>query len=195
MSKEGAPQQRRPPRSGYTLAEVVVALSIVTLLMVLVTGSVVFLARSSANLGMYAEMNAESQSALEALGRDARMATEIISLGPEVVIFAFASESGAKSWVRYRYTAEEGVLWRDSATGSRPILRRVERLSFQGTDHLSRPSEDWAQVHAVMLEANLRHTGNAGSPTDFVVSSRFQLRSLWPPEERGKADPDGEGFP
>ena len=64
-------------RSGFTLVEVMVALTISTFILASAYAALISLAKGSESMINYTEMNTQARHALELFGRDARMADDV----------------------------------------------------------------------------------------------------------------------
>ena len=102
---------RTQDRSGMTLIEMLVALSVGVLVLAIVAVLSVYALRSFTAMGNYADLEAKSRTALDRITRDLRQATGVVSFnqgGPDKWIRLTNALEGAS--FKYTWYADERVL-------------------------------------------------------------------------------------
>lgn len=93
--------QRR--RAAFTLAEVMVAASLATLVLAGVMSAFLFIGRTGFSAGSYSAMEAETRRALDRFANDARMATGIRWHNHRSITFTLPTATNATTQVTYTY--------------------------------------------------------------------------------------------
>lgn len=175
------PNRRRTPRRGFTLAELLVALGVSTIVLGAVLGTTVFLARSSLRLADYSDMEREARAALEWFGRDTREASAITWNAADSVTLVVDSRA-----ITYAYAG--GTFRRTDAGGTRTLITGVTAFAFRGY------AISGAELPAIGAVTSLANAGKwtkqlqlslqtarggkqAALATNRVLSARFILRN------------------
>jgi hypothetical protein len=178
------PFSRWSSRAGFTLAEVLVASSLVMLVSAAIFSSFLFVARSSMGLVNYSEMNSESRHGLDTFGRDIRSARSIKAGFSEN---AFTVRLPDNSEITYAYVTQggKGFLMRTPGTGEPVvIMRQVEPMVTDDFEGFFRyynlqggSAANTLEVKQIQLQLKLVRKTVAQEQTERVVSARFILRN------------------
>lgn len=168
-------------RSGYSLVEVMIALSLALMILAGIMASLIFIIGSSISVGNYIDMNKEGRLALEVMGRDIRNAAEIDD-GYSTTEFRIhvLHPNETQTTVTYSYdpNAANRPLVRTTSDGSRVLVGEVDELSFRYYDLQGGEVHDYAlPVRQIQIQlTTLRERGGIDN-TDRIISARFILRN------------------
>ncbi len=116
---------RRKPRGGFTLVEVIVGIALGMLVLVAVGSIYLFSLTSFATMANYAELNAKNRMASDTISRDIRSASSVASVTPYQLALHFA-----KTDVTYTYDPDLATLTRLQFGQPRTLLKNVDYLGF-----------------------------------------------------------------
>lgn len=164
-------------RSGYTLAEVLVASTIALVVVVMATGSMLFISQWYMGLGNYLQMNQQSRIALETIGRDLRMASAINTPSPDDITLTIPAGDNTNRNVRYWWDTDRRVLMRAEAGEERVMLGSVRQMEFSFFNSLGVESNRRPDIKMIQLNAELQRRVRATTNTNYVISARFTMRN------------------
>jgi prepilin-type N-terminal cleavage/methylation domain-containing protein len=113
-------------RAGFTLVEMVVAMSIGCILLLFVSSYYLFSLGSFASMASYTSLNVKSRNASDLISRDLRSALSVQSLVSNQLVLN--EPSGANC--TYAYDASKGNLTRDDGTRTQVLLTGIVPNSF-----------------------------------------------------------------
>lgn len=168
-------------RKGFTLTEVLIAMTLCGIVLAVSTGSLLFLAKTTKGLGNYQEMNMASRFTLEDFGSDARMTVDVNSASASSVSLEVYNSAGSVSTVVYSYDSTAGTFSRTTGGVTEIVLKDVSALSLvyynlQGvkdTDGTINPLE----VKEIQLQAEMRRSILSIKNTNEIISARFMMRN------------------
>lgn len=164
-------------KSGFTITELLVAISIGTLFLGVAMGCLNMLGRSAVSVGNYADMNASSRRALERFGTDVRMAVNVISSTDSELEFWMYDNSYSLIRVKYWYDSGGGEVYRDYGGSVVSILKDVEIFDFEYYDLTHVSTSNALSVKEVEINASLRRSVLSLSNTNEIISARFMMRN------------------
>jgi len=165
---------------GYSLAEVLIALSLCLMLSGAIMGGMLFMMRSSIAVGNYADMNMESRRGLEILGRDLRGAAEV---APDFTETSFQivtfRPNGTWETVSYSFHPDDPgqPLVRTMGTEERNLITNIGELSFRYYDLQGQEVANPLAIKQVQVRLTTRQTAGGIDQTEKVISARFILRN------------------
>ncbi len=187
------PSLRKRSRSrGFTLAELLVATALSSIILAGVFSAVLMIGRSSYRLGHYIEMEKEARTALETLAVDARVSKTITwhrasetALPTGVTLVSPASVS-----IRYDYDSADGTLKRTEDGKTRTLVSGIQSLSFTAYQYAEGPGiqpidptktsttnlNNLTKMLQVSL-SSIRSRTTLADATNNVVSARYVLRN------------------
>jgi len=180
------------PRRAFTLVEVLIAVSISSIVLAGVLSSFLMLGRSGANLAGYTESETQIRRALEEFSQDVRMASNIVwnsatsvtltvpnnyttsTPTPNLVTYAYDSAtSGATSLCFYRRPGDLA-----STAAATVFVRDISTFTFTRYNRLDATAASDAETKRVQITLNVRKTGRtlvAANTT--LVSASYTLRN------------------
>jgi len=199
ISTQHARPAERPhrPRAAFTLVEVIIAMTLGTMVFSGVLGTVIALTKASYNAENYADMEQEARSGLDLFARDVRMANDIIWNSTSDISLRIPSAPGATSYTEYNYYFSNGQFMRAQtkpiAIAAKPLLTGIAPGTFTLTgfkisvdpttlnpyqvdlSNLAQASTDTKQLQ---LSVRLIRTRKlVMQSTGDVISARFILRN------------------
>jgi prepilin-type N-terminal cleavage/methylation domain-containing protein len=184
-------------RHGYTLAEVLISISLSAILAAAVLSSFLLVGRSGINLASYSGMNGEARVALDVFARDVRQAEGIV-WNSTTSITVQVREQPVTYALRHDAVLQEWVFQR----GDQSLIRGVDPASFrltgyrvafeapleegEGPEAAPRPTaidfSDLAQAGRETKQLQLelqaaRNTRWSARVSNSVVSARYVLRN------------------
>lgn len=168
----------RSLRSGFTLLEVMISLTLGTLVLSMATGGLLFMSRSLTSLTHFTEMSQASRTALELFGRDVRMTTNVFIGENHTLSILREDTDGSSVVVDYIYDADNKTF--SQQTGSDPvrvILRNVDELEISYFTLRGNPTANPLEVKEVQLEALMRRTALTAGATNYIISAQFMMRN------------------
>ena len=174
-------------RSGFTLAEVMVASALSVALLTAVLSSVIFMTKSGYQTVSYTDIEAQTRKGLELFARDVRMASDIIWNSQSEIVLTIPMQAGNET-VRYSYNDATKVFTRQRLTpaaGTPELLfSGIETLTLSGFkitgapvnfDDLAVAANETKQIQLTVTSARTRTTLAAVHGN--VLSARFILRN------------------
>lgn len=158
------------------LTELLIAVSIATVVLAGVTSSYMFMFRSSISMGYYAEMNDQSRRGLVRFGRDVRMATDVTMADGERFVVEIASASGTRK-IEYRYDSEKKQLVRIEDGWTLVMLQDVEVVNFVYYNILGAETSTPIEIKKVQFDAFMSRSVLQTDTTNRIVSARFMMRN------------------
>lgn len=159
-------------KRGFTLAELLVALAIMSIVLASMYPAIIQLAQGSESVVNYTEMNTLTRNALERFGRDARMARNIKLATDYRVILDVQGVD-----VEYRYYPDVGAFYREVNGNQQLLLTDSEDLLFSFYDLRQNPTTDINEVKHVQLEAEMQRQVLQLFNTNYIISARFMMRN------------------
>lgn len=176
---------QRGRRSGFTLVEVMIALSLGVIVLGIATGSLVFLARSSVAAGNYQNMGISGRKALEYFASDARMTDDVVGIAvfsgtkrAYSTVLSVYNASKTTEEISYVYNQSAGTFMRYDASGTGTVLLNgVQRLFLTFYDINGNETVDPLAAKEVQLSAKMERKALALDNTDEIISARFMMRN------------------
>ncbi len=167
-------------RAGFSLIEILIAMSLSALALAAVLSSFVFVARSSVGVANYSEMNTESRTGLEIFGRDVRNAQGIVEGFNEHAFTLIMPGGGERITYQYRPNVKSKPLVRITESGvTETIMTGIQTLQFNYTNLQGHTNNTMAtmEVKQIQLQLTLLRYTIGLKNTERVVSARFILRN------------------
>ncbi len=171
-SKPSILQRKR----GFTLAEILIATSIGSVLMSGITSSYMFIVKSSMSVSQYVEMNTQSRQGMDRFGREMRMAVDITAATASQISIEIQDDGGTRT-VEYIYDATNKQLIRVEGTWTLTLIDSVETLSLKYYNLLGNETVNPLEIKKVQIEGRLSNTVLKIENTTNLVSAKFMLRN------------------
>jgi len=174
-------------RAGFTLVELLVAMSISTMIVAGVMTTFLSLSRTSLRLGSYNDMESETRKGLELFGRDARMANTIVWNSATDISLTIPA-TGPDETYRYAYNSTARTFTRTEtapvASTPQTLFTNVDSLDFKAYKintaavDLSNLAQAAIDTKQIQLTVNSSRTNSTvAAATANVLSARFILRN------------------
>ena len=163
-------------RKGFTLVEILIVVTLGSMIMAGVTSSYIFLFKSSIGMGNYVDMNQQSRFAMELFGRDVRNASEVYTMTSSVLSIEVPSTTSSNT-VTYAYNAEAKTLTRTVGGVSRSILTDVNSLIFTYYNLKNVVAAGTVEAKKVQIEVEMIRKILTLENTNHVISSRYMMRN------------------
>lgn len=165
-------------RSGFTLMEVMISLTLGTLVLGMATGGLLFMSRSLTSLTHYTEMSQHSRIALELFGRDIRMATNVYTANNHTLSILRTDANNTTVLVDYVYNPQTKTFSQQTGNNApQIILRDVDELEINYFTLRGDPTTNPLEVKEVQLEALMRRTALTVGATNYIISAQFMMRN------------------
>lgn len=168
---------RKSRSGGFTLAEVLVAVTLSGLVLSIAVGSLLFLTKSTAGLGNYQEMNMNSRFALETFASDARMTVDVVSFGATSVTLKVYNSSGSTDTIVYSFDEVSGLFNRTRNGQTSVLLRDVESVSLSYFTLRRAVATTALEVKEIQLIAEMRRDVLSVRNTNEIISARYMMRN------------------
>jgi type II secretory pathway pseudopilin PulG len=166
----------RKPRAGFTLAEVIVATALSTMIMAGLTSSYMFLVKSAFGMGNYVDMNMQARTALEIFARDVRATRSVTTMTATTYAGTVMKVGGTTASVTWTYSATNKTLTR-TAGGARVMMNDVARFQFKYYNTVGNITASTSEAKKVQIDAEMIRYSVAIENTNQVVSARYTMRN------------------
>lgn len=167
----------RKGKSGMTLTEVMIAMTICGIVLAASTGSMLFLAKTTRGLGNYQEMNMSSRFTLEDFGSDARMTVDVNAASSSSVSLEVYDSTGGISTVVYSYDSTAGTFSRTTGGVTEVILDSVDSLSLVYYNLYGNATTSKLEIKEIQLQAEMERDVLSIKNTNEIISARFMMRN------------------
>ena len=164
-------------KRGFTLAEVLVTLTLSGVVLAASTGSLLFLAKSSRGMTNYQEMNLASRFTLEEFASDARMTVNVVSASSTAVALEVYNSVGSTTNVTYAYNAGAGTFTRTVGGATQVLLEDVEELELNYFTLRRDPTTTPLEIKEIQLQAVMKRNALSIANTNEIISARFMMRN------------------
>lgn len=176
---------RCPSRTGFTLTEVLIAVSLGAIIMLAVLTAFLMIGRSTAAAVNYIEMEKQARQGMERFGQDVRMAQYLTTVSANQVTLTIPSANGTDD-IDYIYDSSAKTFTRNGrdpvtyvANTSTTLIKNVQNCEFRrwmlgstGPAN-SDASADQLQIRLTISQKSVTVATN----TNLVVSARFVMRN------------------
>lgn len=164
-------------KRGFTLVEVLITTLISGVVLAVATGSLLFLAKSTAGIGNYQEMNMSSRFALEQFASDARMTADVNSATSTAVSLEVYDSTGALETVGYFFDSGTGEFSRTAGGVARVLLSDVDSVDLKYFTLRRDATTVLLEMKEIQLQVVMkREVLNVGN-TNEILSARFMMRN------------------
>lgn len=163
-------------KSGFTLVEMMISTTILTLVLSGLASSFIFTARSSVSMGNYSDMAREGSHFLETFAREVRMASDVTALSTEAFTMV-VSYAATDVTVEYAYIPADETLVRRAGGNEKIVLRDVEALEFKFFNLVNAQTTNLMEVKSVLMDGMLEKHAGSRENSDHIISARFMMRN------------------
>ena len=186
----------RKSKSGFSLPELVIAMTISAFVLTASYATVISLAKGSKSMINFSEMNNQTRYAIDLFGRDSRMASDVTVANDTTFttrnsIWDNSTSAYRDYTVTYKFFPSAGTFKRtvtDIVTGSvvedRILLYDVDELKFTyyslidpAYPLISPETTRLLEIKHVQVEAKLQREVLNVTNTNYIISARFMLRN------------------
>jgi prepilin-type N-terminal cleavage/methylation domain-containing protein len=169
-------------KNGFSLVEMMVALTVITMVLAALFSSWGFVGRSTMALGHYVEMNSKGRVGLEIFARDVRRARDIAEgFNSTAMTLKMVDSDGVESTVRYFYDASGRTLVRQAGSWQDRefIFKDVEWLEFSyfTTNNETPPDMVALETRLIQVELGMARQVQRRDTTKKIVSARYIMRN------------------
>lgn len=168
---------RHRSRRGITLVELMIAISISTMILTGVMSSFIYLTRGTVATTDYADMSTEANTALERFAREVRMANGVINFSTNSVTLSVLD--GSAYSVNYTYVPADGTFYRAYGTANqKALIKGIDRFALQRFTLLGNPATNHLETKLLQLDLRSTRTGPAKAfASNNVISARYIMRN------------------
>lgn len=172
-----------PKRGGFSLVEVIIALSLGMMVAAAMLSSLIFMLGSSLSVKNYIDMNSETRTALEILGRDLRNTVDVeegFSKSEFQVQVLQQDDSLEHVTYSYRDNGQNGSLVRTDSNDEKILVHNVDQLDFLYYNLQAEAVQEYPlSVTQVQIQMTTAREERGIDNTDRVISARFILRNKY----------------
>lgn len=162
---------------GFTLTEVMVAMSLGLMISAAVLSSFGFIGRSSLGIAHYSNMNSESRNGLEHFARDVRAAQGISGFS-ETNLTLHVPDSGGIRQTTYRYNTDTKAFERVNDAGDvEKLMSHVEEFIFRRYNVLQSEASNDLETKQIQLQLKMVRPVLQRETSDKVISARYIMRN------------------
>jgi Tfp pilus assembly protein PilV len=186
-----AKRSRLQRRSGFTLAEVMMAATLTVVVVAGVLSSALMFTRSGYRVGQYTDMENESRKSLEQFGQDVRMAQDVAwtDANSVTLVIPTTATGTATTTCTYTYNPATQTFSRTFAGATKILLTGIDSCTMMGykidesqTHDPASPPASWTTVNNDTKQLQLsvsssRSQGAQVKSAQKVISARFILRN------------------
>lgn len=170
------------PRSGFTLVELLVGMTLGLIVMAAVISCFVFLSRNLTRLQIQQKFDAQGRRALLYFAQDVRMASSISSPTATSITLVLPTSSGSTTNVLYAYDASTGTLSRTPGfTGigtNPPLLTNLTSFAFNYYDVYGYPYASLAFYTVGIKQISVNFTAQSSASWNLTQQAfNYQVNS------------------
>lgn len=171
--------------AGFTLVEMMVVVVLLGIISAMMMPTLVFFSKSMLGVGNYAEMGADSRTALEVFSRDLHVASGLNAASASSLTLTLPSELNS-AVVVYTYDSSAQELTRaatiSGSTVTQQLFGDVDSFEFiyynrLGVD-VTASASILSQTKSVQINAKLLKELAQLENTDYIISARFLMRNM-----------------
>ena len=165
-------------RRGFTLVEILITLSLVTLTLAMVLPSMTFLMQSNYVLGNTTGLTQQSRQFVDAFGIDLRSATNVAEADANKVVLTVTDPDYNEDTITYAYDADAGVVSRVAGSGGNStLLSNVHGFQFAYSDSKNASTINNLEIKKIEVKMELKRSVLARDQELLHKSARFILRN------------------
>ncbi len=159
-------------RRGFSLIEVIIVMSVGSIIMTSLSSSLLTIMKSSYSLSNYSDMNSNANRARYTFAEDVGNASSIIALDTDNFTIQIPEKSGGKTYdVEYKYNAAEKTLTRTLTESQSTLMRGVEDLKFTYYTSTGKATDKSIDTKLIQLDSTLERR-NGLKNNQYIVYTR-----------------------
>jgi prepilin-type N-terminal cleavage/methylation domain-containing protein len=176
---------------GFTLVEVLIAITLSVVVLGAVLASNLQIIRGGVRMAHYVEMDAQVRRAFEVLGRDLKAASAVKWNGASDLTLTLPLSNGSTTQVTYAWTAASGAFFRVAGASSATLVGRLELvrgipaqadgsagLTFARFDRDGVAATTDITTKSIQVSMTIaRNTRGVGARSTNMVSATYTLRA------------------
>jgi len=163
-------------RGGFTLAEILIAVFITTLISAGISQSFILLSKNYFSIGNYVDLSAQSRKSLELFGRDMRMTATIYTANDTTIDVDIMTPSGAQNVV-YAYDGDAKTFSRTTGGNTEVVLRNCDALTLDYFTITDASTTSLGSIKKVQLSAITRRWVQNLENTDHLITATYMMRN------------------
>lgn len=169
---------RNKSKAGFSLAELIVAMMVLSLALSAIVGSTMFVYKSTAKMGIISEMNNNGRFVMDQLGYDLRSTVQIDRAGKSRLRIYVDDPNGNQDRILYVYSKSSGTLYR-RVNREKPeyLLLNLDDFAFTYFDSEDRETKNLIDVKKITVFMELEQKLLDQATTREYKSARFLMRN------------------
>ena len=176
---------------GFTLVEIMVTVTLLSIIMASMIGSFLVFSKGMAGLSNYSEMSNSSRQTLEHFARDAHSADTLLTANSSEFKFTVPEDAGgytlhyiydsdARSFTRMKYSEDGTLLWTQVLFEDIKEEAGAFEMIFYNRMNVDVTTDSSVLIEAktVQIDAKLVKKVINQSNTDHIISARFLMRNM-----------------
>ena len=177
-SRKSGQAAYRNLRQGLTLVEMLVAMTLGSLVLAAVFSSLIFVSKGTFNLADYIAMDQEAQIALEIFSREARMAENVSNYTANGITLTVPTASSSYN-VTYTYVPADTTFYRAYGTADeKALIKNVTDFSLKRYNLQHNLASNDLETKQLQIDIKSKRSGAiTADTTNNVLSARYILRN------------------
>lgn len=179
------PRSNQRSAAAFSLVEVVVVMSMMTMILTALFSSWGFIGRSTLGISHYTELNSMGRTGLEIFARDIRRARDIEEgFSSSGMTLIMVNDDNTSSPVKYEYEAATKRLVRRDGSSATAVFEDVEQLQLSYFQTERDPMTDEVlfatnslDARLVQLELRMARQVQGRDTTQNIISARYIMRN------------------
>ena len=166
-------------RTGFSLVELMISLTLIMMLTLALLSSYVFIARGDRSLQNYGDMNAQARRLLEILGRDLRSATDVTNFTITDLALVVPTNPAATAVedVFWDFDSVAGTVTRQDSSSTVTYARDVSTFEFYYANGNNVQTTSLVEVKQVQLSLRMLRLVASTVTSEYVISTQFTMRA------------------
>ncbi len=169
---------RRRFRRGLTLVEMLIAMTLGSMVLAAVFSSLIFVSKGTFNLADYIAMDQEAQIALETFSREARMAENVSNYTANGITLTVPTVSSSYN-IDYTYVPADNTFYRAYGTADeKALIKNVTKFSLKRYNLQQNLASNDLETKQLQIDIKSNRSGViTASTSNNVLSARYILRN------------------
>ena len=165
-------------RKGFTLVEVIITMTLITILIAGALTAITTISQGSTALTNYTVMSTNGRQALELIARDLRMGFDVNSASKFKLDFDIYGKAGTTNNIVYEFNSSKNELTKTIDGGAQIIVMDdLRNFSFNYFDLSRNTTTAPISIKEVQIEGILERKSLSVSNTNHIISARFMMRN------------------